>query len=1095
MKNRRMKLWRLGLLGGCLSAGWMLASPRSILASEPASLGGEPPVEQVKFFEQHVRPLLVDKCFKCHSAEKQSGDLRLDSRGHLLAGGESGPAVVPGTPGESLLVEAVRYESFEMPPDGKLTDEQIGVLERWISLGAPWPGDSGATPVRAAAPKITDEDRNFWCFQPLQHPAPPVLDGDGWSRTPIDQFVYARLREAQLSPQPEAERLALIRRTTQLVTGLPPTLEEIDAFLSDDSPNAYERLIDRLLASPRRGEHLARFWLDLVRYAESDGFRADYYRPNAWRYRDYVIDAFNRDKPYDLFVLEQLAGDEIAPDDPAALAATGYLRHGVYEYNQRDAEGQWKAMQEDITDTTADAFLALGMGCAKCHDHKFDPILQTDYYQLQAFFTNIGPQDQTVLATAEQQAAHREQLVAWETATAELRAELKMLEEPVLKRLEDSAVKPFMPELQAMYLKPAAERTAYERQIAWLVEQQVIDSQNKLDAQFKGEQKTQRDGLLAKLREFDSIKPPPLPVGLAVRDVSPTPSPLFVPGKNKLGEMTPAFLTVLGDEPPVIVPPEAAPESSGRRSALARWLTRPDHPLTSRVIVNRLWQQMFGTGLVATSSDFGRLGESPSHPELLDWLASEFVAHGWSIRWLQRELLLSAAFRQSGLPAAAAADSSSTDAFAAARQLDPANRLLWHFPTRRLGAEQIRDAMLAASGELDFTAGGPGDDFHSHRRAVFVKVLRNTHDDVLDAFDFPDRITSSGDRNITTSPTQQLLMINSDFAVQRATALARRAASEIDGGDDSRIRQAYRLTLGRDPAERELLRAAEFLQQRRDANGGSPQSLVTRSMLLTGSPAAAVGDSSDKLPLVAADTAKLAQGDFTLEATVLLKSLYADAAVRTIASRWDSDTRHAGWSFGVTSEKSRYQPRNLILQLVGQGADGAVHYEVIPSGLFLELDRPYAVACTVKLSETGPTGVTFAVRDLLSQTAAPQTATVPHQVVTGIGNELPLVVGGRFGNDRHRWDGLLDDVQLTSSATSVEQLRPTTTPDAAAATTAAESVVGHWTFESTSDKGADLSGHGRTLALASSNQRSQSDDPLADLCHVLLNSNEFLYVD
>ena len=459
-KSLAIQLWRqvmvVTLVAGRLGTNGYAAEQEEVAASEL-------PLEQVKFFEEHIRPLLIDKCFKCHGEEKQSGELRLDSRGGLLLGGDSGPSIVPGSPDESLLIEAVRYESYEMPPDGKLSDEEIDLLVNWVEIGAPWPGDSGEIAVREAEHRITDEDREYWCFQPLTHPDPPVFDGDDWSRTDIDRFLFARLREAGLTPQPETDRVTLIRRTSQLVTGLPPTVEEVDAFLSDDSPEAYAKLIDRLLDSPRRGEHLARFWLDLVRYAESDGYKADYYRPQAWRYRDYVIDAFNSDKPYDLFVMEQLAGDEIAPHDPLALAATGYLRAGIYEYNQRDAEGQWKTMIEDVTDTTADTFLALGLGCAKCHDHKFDPILQSDYYQLQAFFSNVGLHNDTPIVTPEQLTDHKRRLVKWEEATTDIRTKLDEMERPVLEKLERDAVNPFVPELRAIWHKPVEERTAYER--------------------------------------------------------------------------------------------------------------------------------------------------------------------------------------------------------------------------------------------------------------------------------------------------------------------------------------------------------------------------------------------------------------------------------------------------------------------------------------------------------------------------------------------------------------------------------------------------------------------------------------------------------
>jgi len=368
-----------------------------------------PTADQLKYFETHVRPLLVEKCYRCHSDQKQSGQLRVDSREGLLLGGESGPAVVEGHLEESLLLEAVNYKSLQMPPDSKLSDEQIEHLTRWVEMGAPWPAGEKVAPSRSPGREISDEDRHYWAFQPVKRVDPPQVEGDAWSRTEVDRFILAKLKEAQLEPAPGANRVTLARRVSLDLTGLPPSPQMMDAFLSDTSDTAYETLVDQLLASPRYGEQMARSWLDLVRYAESDGYKQDTYRPNSWRYRDYVIQAFNSDKPYDRFVMEQLAGDEIDPHNPEALAATGYWRNGIYEYNQRDAAVQWRAILEDVTETTADAFLGLGLGCAKCHDHKFDPLLQKDYYRLQAFMCNISFQNERPLATPEQIAAYQKQ--------------------------------------------------------------------------------------------------------------------------------------------------------------------------------------------------------------------------------------------------------------------------------------------------------------------------------------------------------------------------------------------------------------------------------------------------------------------------------------------------------------------------------------------------------------------------------------------------------------------------------------------------------------------------------------------------------------
>ena len=326
----------------------------------------EPDAEGVKFFESKVRPLLSERCFGCHGENKQKGSLRLDSLQAASEGGDSGAAVVPGKPDDSLLIDAINYKSFEMPPDGKLTENEIETLTEWVKRGAPWPdSDKAPMPAKKAGREITDEDRNYWAYRPLATPAAPPVANAAWVRNDIDRFLLSRLEKEKIAPAPEATPTVLVRRLYQDLTGLPPTLAQVDAFLSDSSPEAYERLVDTLLASPRYGEHAARFWLDLVRYADSDGYKQDTYRPNAWHYRDYVVRAFNSDKPYDQFVREQLAGDELAPGDPEAIVATGYLRHGLYEYNQRDARQQWRVILEDLTDTTAAVFLGMGFGCAK----------------------------------------------------------------------------------------------------------------------------------------------------------------------------------------------------------------------------------------------------------------------------------------------------------------------------------------------------------------------------------------------------------------------------------------------------------------------------------------------------------------------------------------------------------------------------------------------------------------------------------------------------------------------------------------------------------------------------------------------------------
>ncbi|MEA2632555.1 MAG: hypothetical protein QOE66_2774, partial [Chloroflexota bacterium] len=777
-----MNGWGRSRFAVWVSVGMLLAQAWSY-GPAPAT-AAEPAPEALKFFETNVRPILAESCFKCHGPTKQKGGLRLDSREALLRGGETGPVVVPGSRDESLLIEAIHYDGLEMPPGGKLDDAKIAVLTRWVEMGAPWPEADRSQPGAAASPskpRISDDDRKFWSFQPVRRPDLPPVGDDGWVENPIDRFILARLSAEELTPAPEADRATLIRRAAFDLTGLPPTPEEVEAFVADDAPRAYERLIERLLASPRYGERWARHWLDLARYAESDGYRADAYRPETWRYRDYVIRAFNDDKPYDRFVAEQIAGDELAPGDPSMMVATSFLRLGTYEHNQRDVPEQRRTILNDITDVTGDIFLGLGVGCARCHDHKFDPILQADYYRLQAFFTPLLPRDDLALCTPEQWRVYQEKQAVWEARTAEIRAAIEALERPYQEKAAQGAIDKFPKETQAILAKPESERTPFEQQIYQLAYRQVLDEQEK--PKLNDADKAREKSLLKQLAELDHLKPEPLPRAFTVTDVGPSAPPTRIPGDRSERTIEPGFLTLLDPGPAKVARGPMMANSTGRRTALARWLTRPDNPLTPRVLVNRLWQYHFGRGLVGTPSDFGRLGERPSHPELLDWLASEFVARGWSLKTMHRLIMTSGTYRQSALRPAPAI----------ARVKDPENRLLWRMNTRRLEIEPIRDAMLSASGELDVVMGGPSVATTEPRRAIYTKVMRNTHDPLIDAFDAPDGSNTTPTRNVTITPTQSLMLINGGWTLDRARAFAGRL-ERLEGSDPSRrIALAYRL--------------------------------------------------------------------------------------------------------------------------------------------------------------------------------------------------------------------------------------------------------------------------------------------------------------
>jgi hypothetical protein len=1027
----------------------------------------------VKLFEEKVGPILSARCFKCHSAEapKPKAGLRLDSREAALKGGDGGPALVPGKPEQSAMIKAVTWEDpdLQMPPKEKMPAGEIEILRQWVAKGAPW--SASAAKSRKPEKKITDADRAWWSFQPVK--MPPIPPADGRCRNEIDRYIHARLQAEGLVPAPEADRRTLLRRLTFDLHGLPPTADEIEAFEKDASPDAYEKQVDRLLAHPRYGERWARHWLDLVRYAESDGYKQDGYRPNTWPYRDYVIRAFNEDKPYDRFVMEQLAGDEIAPGDPKVVVATGYLRLGIYEYNQRNAWGQWRDILNDITDVTGDAFLGLGMGCARCHDHKFDPILQRDYFALQSFFAGILWRDDLPLATPAEVADYQKRRKAWEAKTAAVRTELAAIEKPFLHNAERSALSKFLPELQEVYAKTPAQRTPYDIQIADLLERQVLAERVLIDGKIKGQVRERWSELMRKMAEFDKERPRDLPPALMVTDTGPAAAPTVIPGDPEKRVIPPAFLTVLGGDPPTIEPRNG---STGRRLALATWLTRPDHPLAARVMANRIWQHHFGRGLVSTSNDYGRLGEKPSHPELLDFLALRLVKDGWSVKSLHRLIVGSAAYRRSALHPDPAAG----------RLKDPENRLLWKTTPRRLQAEAVRDAMLVTSGEFDSHMGGPAVDPNLPRRTIYTKVHRNTRDPLLDAFDAPESFSSMPGRNSTTTATQALLMINGRWPLERAQAFARRLRATGATAPADLVRAAYRLGLARAPSADELARGIAFLDKSSAPASKAADLPLVQAMPDRGGQAARMRSEHMEDRLCMDADPVLPTADFTVEAIVILDSLYEDAAVRTIASQWSGKVEDPGWSFGVTSAKSKHQPRNLILQLIGDGG-----YEVVPSDLRLELHKTHYVSVSVKLAETGEAGIVFHMQDLSDPEAPLRTASVRHKVAGGIRSKAAFMIGGRDGNKNHGWDGLIDEVRLSRGALPKEQLLLVD------GSPAASLVTGHWTFEHEPGFFKECGGRVKPLGRPAMPKAAgvASETGLVDFCHVLLNSNEFLYVD
>ncbi len=1020
--------------------------------------------EQHDMFEIHVRPTLTRHCISCHGETKQEGGLRLTSLDDLLKGGESGPAIVVGKPNESLLIEALRYESFEMPPEEPLENELIDGLVKWIAVGAPWPTDVVLKPL----PKITDEDRAWWCYQPITDPKPPATERDAWCRGDLDRFILARLENENLDPSFQADPQTLVRRIHFAITGLPPDAAAIQAAGSPDFD--YEAMVDQLLQSEAYGENQARFWLDLVRYADSDGYRADHARPDAHHYRDYVIRSFNEDKPYDRFIREQLAGDEIDPGNRDAHVATMYMRHWIYEHNQRDVETQWHEILHDITETTSDVFLAQGLKCARCHDHKFDPLLQKDFFRMKAFFAAFQPAEDHPVADAETRRIYQEQYAKWEAATAEIRERLREIEYPVaIQHATREKADKFIPEIQEMIHKRPHERTPYEHQIASLAERQFDLLYDKLSEWLSEEQEAERQQLHKKLAEFDSIKPAPLPtIDFVGSDVGPVAPVTYITDDKDKTPIAPGFITLLDDSDAEITPPPASLRSTGRRTALADWIASPENPLTARVIVNRIWQQHFGMGLVETSSDFGQLGVPPTHPQLLDWLASRFIEDGWSLKKLHRRILLSATYRQTSLRP--------LDEKLAVT--DPTNQLLWRMNPRRLSGEEINDAVLTASGELK-----------SKKRAIYKTVRRNSLDPLLAAFDAPDRIRSVGKRHRTTTSPQALLLSNGSWSHDRAAAIAKRFANS--GDEEMLIANVYQTLLSRQPSLDEVQMAIEFLEHYAaatpDEQGPKIETLVS---MPTTSGTAVDLKPGGPIRMSLATSKQLPDGDFTVEATVLLRSLYKDANVRTIVGHWNGSPKRAGWSLGVTSAKSAYKPRNLILQLVGKTAAGdELHYEVVASNLRPELNKPYYVAASVKLGDTSENGITFYMRDLSDKDAKLQVAHAKHTVTRQIRPDNDLTIGDRFG--QHQWDGLIDNIRIEAKARDLTKIAQADSAEGL------PSYVIDWQFENKDSIGFDSSGnkHHAWASIKNSTVTPPNQRARVALVHALLNSNEFIYVD
>jgi cytochrome c553 len=857
-----------GVHNPSLSAGIQPAQQLGRLNSPSVSAGAE----ALEFFEKKVRPILATKCHSCHGPKQQMAGLNFSS----ASGFEQ--VIVKGDSAHSRLYQAVSYsEKIKMPPPGKLADHEIADLKTWIDMGAPWPKEA---PVPVTPNPRISEGRKFWAFQPVKDYAPPKVKNETWVKNPIDRFILAKLEEKQIRPASPAPKLALLRRVTYDLIGLPPTSQEIDAFQADASPAAYAKVIDRLLASPQYGERWGRHWLDVSRYADSTGMDEDHIYPNAWRYRDYVVKAFNEDVPYDRFVMEQLAGD-LLPAGERGIVATGFLALGPKPLAQQDRMKMIYDVVDEQIDTTSKAFLGLTVACARCHDHKFDPILTKDYYSLASIFAssenfrNLGrpgavsyvydaPLDPVAFARYQ---SHRWRLYGKQLELEEALAEDAARENALLRpKIADSlvAARANNPSVSAGsdrwsrwlnttdekarqgYLKKLFDATdANINQVAHEYQEAYIKIATRMDTQletwrkrfaaevledrdlpprptppedpfykaltFKGGPMELADSprvaeLRAEWKQLQDSLPPQPPMASAVCEGPSVEQRVFLHGDNNSpGEpVAKQFPVVLAGESQ-----QPVAKGSGRLE-LAKWLTSPEHPLTARVMVNRIWQGHFGEALLRTPNNWGKMGETPTHPELLDFLAKRFIEGGWSIKAMHRMILLSSTYQMD------------SQAAKEVRDADPANRLWSRFNRVRMSVEEIRDSLLALGGNLDTTIGGsllPNsgprmkrvDPDDITRRTIYLPVRRGSIPTILATFDYGDATTPGEGRPRTNVAPQALFMMNSRFVMERAAGFAKRLLDDPALSDAQRIERAYLMALTRQPDSAELDSALTYI--------------------------------------------------------------------------------------------------------------------------------------------------------------------------------------------------------------------------------------------------------------------------------------------
>lgn len=763
------------------------------LAENNKNVPAQKNIESVVDFTQQIQPLLAKHCYSCHGPDVQEGGLRLDQSEQAFKQLDSEAiAVVPRHPEKSEIIARItnKDEDLQMPPEGdRLQQEQIDLLKIWIQQGAEW--------------------KKHWAFQPSPKRTPPQVKRTEWVKNPIDAFVLSRLEQKGLSPAPPADRRALIRRAYFNLTGLPPTPEEVDQFVKDPAPDAYEKLIDRLLASPRYGERWARHWLDLVRYADTNSYERDGIKPNAWRFRDYVIRSLNQDKPYSQFIKEQLAGDELEQVTDETIIATGYYRLGLWDDEPADPLLSYYNELDDIVSTTSQVFLGLTLNCARCHEHKIDPIPHEDYYRFLAFFHGLNSYgirsdqlsyNQTDITEPEIAAKYAK----YDAQKSDLKKQMHQLEETAVKKMSG-----------------VDQRRSETPQRGKLLKE-------KLKQYLEPEQNKKYQTMQAGLHQLEEQRKqfPPRKMALSVRRSQKVPRETFVflrGNPNLRGDkVEPGFPELFGKTELQIPAVRQDQTTSGRRRGLAEWIADGDNMLTSRVIVNRIWQHHFGRGIVQSPNNFGQLGVPPTHPELLDWLAREFVKGDQKFKSFHKLIMMSNTYQMS---------SQHSDQAAA---VDPANDLFWRFNMRRLSAEEVRDSILAVNGRLNVKMYGPGfypeiskevlqgqsrpgegwqdsSEEERARRSIYIFVKRSLITPLLSNFDFADTDSSCAVRFATTQPAQALGMINGGFVNQQSERFADRVLEETGTAHPPFVERAIRLAYGRQPEAGEVDKGVRFI--------------------------------------------------------------------------------------------------------------------------------------------------------------------------------------------------------------------------------------------------------------------------------------------